>query len=472
MSIFLNILIFLAVIDILVIAHEFGHLFAARAIGVPIISYSIGMGPVLARWKWRYFGDTEFRFSLFPIGGYVMVSGEAEESGDPNSLYTKSPWQRAWYAAAGALTNFALAFILFALVAMIWGEPIGTLNRIGMVQPGDVAATAGIKTGDWILVVNNKRTQTWDDVVKQIESRAGIKTSILVGQESGKIETMIDPHTFIGIDSHLFETNDLKVPENETGDEIFLEITKHPEDSYLSDFEKNPSKYKGSSIETSTEIIIEFDRIKSHGIFVRLNSLSSINGKPLNTWEEKVEALKSIKGETKLVFDQSLETRIVELTPRAEVVKGSEPPKEVGKIGVSPQFKYKHFGFFDALWSALEKFWLFLMAFVTLIGSLFKGKVPQVAGPVGIFNMVGQAAQIGFSMLLSFTALISLNLGFFNLVPFPGLDGGRIVFSLIEGITGKKLPRSVENIVHAVGFIILIGLVILVTLSDFGLFGR
>lgn len=438
MSTILNIIYALLILDVLVIAHEFGHLFAARSIGVPALSFSIGMGPVIARKKFKYFGDTEFRISLFPVGGYVMVSGEAEDSDDPNSLYRKSPWQRAWFSVSGALTNFVFAFIVFVVVALAFGDPVYLFNRIGTVDPNMPAAKAGIQSGDWILEIDGTQTPTWDAVVAEIRTRPDKEVPILVGRKSGKAEAEVSPDTSIWVTgSRETKLSEFKFPEEYPSDDIFIGI---------------------------------------EGKYFRLNSIESVGNEEAGNWNKTKELLKAITSTSKITFGSSLETQTVKVT-----IAGVEEEQEnglvkVGKLGItaSQGVKYKRYNIVEAIWISLEKFWLFLVAFFNFFVGLFSGKgVGDVAGPVGIIKITGQMASMGWAVILGFAAMLSMNLGFLNLIPFPGLDGARFLFSVVEGITGKKLPRAVENVIHAVGFIILIGLILLVTANDlFGIFRK
>lgn len=425
----LGILITLLILDILVIAHELGHLLAARSIGVQALSFSVGMGPVIARKKFKYFGETEFRLSLFPIGGYVMVSGETEESNDPNSLYKRNPWQRMWFSASGAVTNFAFAFVIFFFVALAFGEPVDVYNKIGSVTPGEPAAEAGMKTGDWILSVDGKETLNWSDVVSAVEPKPEQEIKITIGREASQKTIEVNPYTEVTIgDSEKTLLMDTKWPQVKPGFEVFAKIG----DDYY-----------------------------------RLNSIESINGIVIKDWEQALEELKNIKGKTQITFKETLDITEVKVVPYPKIVDEKGSVTKTGKIGIGMGgFKYKRFNFFESIWIALQKFWLFIVAFIAFFGQLFKGQFGDVQSIVGIVSYADQFASLGIAALLGFTAMLSLNLGFINLVPFPGLDGSKVFLSLFEGLTGKKLPRSVENVIHAIGFVILMALIAVLVVRD------
>lgn len=432
----LNIIYMLLVLGVLVLVHELGHLYAARRIGVPVISFSIGMGPVLYRWKTKSFGETEFRLSLVPFGGYVIVSGEGEDADDPNSLYTKSPWKRMWFAASGVTMNFLLALLLFFVIAFAWGEPVALLNRIGGVTANEPAQQAGMQAGDWILYVNNEPCQDWSGVVEKISANPEKEISVVYGREQ---------------------------------DQETVYVTYQSEVLVFGKEKETLSSYKFPTERPDNEVFIAID-----GKYFRLNSISAVNGNAVKDWEDALTNLNLTSSLKNLTFDVSIETFDVKMTPYAKTEKIGEKEVTVGKLGIMVgQPKMKRIGFLDSIWIALQQFWYFIAALFAFFVRLFQGQIGggDVAGPVKLVEYTGQAARMGWMSILSFTAMLSMNLGFINMVPFPGLDGARFFFSLFEGITGKKLSRKVENIVHGVGFFILIGIMILIFSSELiGLF--
>lgn len=427
----LNVIYMLLILGVLVLVHELGHLYAARRIGVPVISFSIGMGPVLYRWKIKSFGDTEFRLSLVPFGGYVIVSGEGEDAEDPNSLYTKSPWKRMWFAASGVTMNFLLALVLFFVISFAWGEPVAVLNRIGGVTANEPAQKAGMEAGDWILYVNNEPCLDWSGVVEKISANPEKEISMVYGREQNQKT---------------------------------VEVTYQSEVSIFGGEKETLSSFKFPAEKPDNEVLISID-----GKYFRLNSLSAINNNAIKEWKDVLTESNITSNLTSLTFDVSIDTFDVKITPYAKTDKIGDKEVTVGKIGIMMgQPKTKRIGFFDAIWIALQQFWYFFVALFAFFARLFQGKVQggEIASVIGLTEMTGQAAKMGWMSILSFTAMLSMNLGFINMVPFPGLDGARFFFSLFEGITGKKLSRKVENIVHGIGFFILIGLMVLVLVNE------
>jgi regulator of sigma E protease len=419
MFVILSILLTLLILSILVLVHEIGHFTAARSIGLPVESFSIGMGPVIKRWKWARFGDTEFRLSLVPFGGYVMVPGESEDSDNPNSFYSKTPWQRIWYAAAGVLMNIIFAVVIFVVSSLAFGDFGIAYNRVGMLQPG-AARNAGIQQGEWLLYVNQTPTPEWINVPTEIRKLPNKEITLLVGTDA-------DPKT-VSVSG----------------------------DMQASIFGKEPSAFSNTNWPESKEVL-ENTFLVIDGKYYHLDSVSKVGDKEVSNWNQAVEAFKEISAPTDVTFDKSVETREVKLTTG---IGHDEEGKEVGVIGIAPSASIVRLPFFEALWFGLQKFWFYILAILGAIGGLFRGNFENVGGVVAIGDMLGQSANLGISYVFNIAGQLSVALAIFNLIPFPGLDGSRIFFSLIEGITKKKLPRTVENIIHGVGFIILMILLV------------
>lgn len=315
-----------------VVFHEFGHFTVAKLVGIKVNEFSIGMGPKIISTKK---GETQYSIRALPIGGYVKMEGEDEDSNDARSFNNKSKLARGAVLIAGAFMNFVLAIILFTMLAFHVGETTTTIGEILNDQP---AQQAGLEVGDKIVEINGAQINKWDEVIEAIKANQGDKPIEITILRNGK------------------------------------EISKTIKPFYN---------------ETEKRYVV--------GIVTK---------------QEKSLALSIKKG-----F------------------------KDTGNVLV------QMFDFFERL---------------------FRGKVSskEVAGPVGIIKTVGDAASYGLWPVLFFTALISVNLGFFNLLPIPALDGGRVIFLIIEAIRGKKMNPDKEGFVHFIGFVFLILLMVFVTYKD------
>ncbi len=316
-----------------VLFHELGHFTVAKLVGIKVNEFSIGMGPKLLQ---KTKGDTEYTLRLLPIGGYVSMEGEDEDSEDPRGFSNASPFARILVIAAGAIMNFILAIIVFAIASYSIGTLTTTINKTIENTP---AYEAGMTQGERIVSVNGNEIANWTDISKMINS-------------------------------------------------------ENAEDNIVIETEKD-------------------NEIKSYD----LKTIKSEDGKRIIGIEPVVE--KNILTSTKNGFRQLVAT---------------------------------------------------IKEMLMVIGRLFRGNLNkdevQVSGPIGIIKTIGDFAKQGMTMLLLLTGLISTNLGFFNLLPIPALDGSRILFILIEIIRGKPVDPEKEGMVHYIGFIFLIGLMLFVTFSD------
>lgn len=320
-----SIFVFLLVI----LLHELGHFTVAKLVGIKVNEFAIGMGPKLMQ---KRSGETIYTLRALPVGGYVKMEGEDEDSTDPRSFNKASPLSRIAVLAAGAIMNFVLAIVVLSIVAFYTGVPTTTIKT----TPNSPAEVSGVLPGDTILSINNVDIKSWNDITETVS----------------------------------------KLPSNE---EIEIKVLRDGNEKVFSIM---PTTDEGRTIIGITSI-----------------------------------------------YERSL------------------------WLGIK---------------GGIENTLYFLKLMFNFIGMLFRGQVSSndFAGPIGVINEVGQAAKLGFINLLFILGFISVNLGFFNLLPIPALDGSRIVFILIELIRGKPMDPNKEGVVHLVGFVFLISLMLLVTYKD------
>lgn len=338
----LKIVIGLLVLSFIVIIHELGHFLLAKKAGIRVEEFCVGLGPRLI---YKQVGETIYSLRLFPIGGACMMTGEDEEvENDDRSFNSKTVWQRISVVAAGPIFNFILAFVISLI--LIWSTGVN-LPKVTDVQPNSPAAQAGIKAGDTIAKINNKKVVTFEDIALETFN-VGVKP---------------------------------------------IEVS-----------------YYDSNNEMKTTTITPIEA----------------NGRP---------------------------------------ILGISKSAEKDRVNFISSFGYA---------GHEVKYWV-ESVFVSL-KKIFTGQVSRkdVSGPVGIINMIGgsveKSASAGIGVALStlafFTILISANLGVMNLLPFPALDGGRLIFLLLELIRGKRINQKVEGYVNMVGFIMLMGLMVFMFYND------
>ena len=315
---------------LVVVIHEGGHFSVAKLVGIKVNEFAIGMGPKLFQ---KRKGETLYTLRALPIGGYVKMEGEDEDSDDPRGFSKVSVWSRIAVVSAGAIMNFILAIVVLSIVAFSVGTPTTTIEEVLVDSP---AMENGVLPGDKIISINGEDISEWNEIVETINSS---KTS---------------------------ETLNINVKRD---DKIF-----------------------------------------------------SLQIKP--------------------VLDNE---RVV--------------------IGIVPMSEKK---FFKSIGAGFKDTWYLLKLMFNFIAMLFQGKVStnDLAGPIGVISEIGNQAKMGFVNLLFMLGFININLGFFNLLPIPALDGSRIVFLLIEAIRGKPIDPKKEGFIHFLGFLFLISLMLIVTYKD------
>ena len=413
----LTLIYFILILGIIVLVHEFGHFIFSKLFGVHVFEFSIGMGPRLFGTK-KVKGKTQYNVRALPIGGFVALAGEDPTEKDPEVpdgayLYQKPVWQRFIIMAAGVFNNFLLALILLFFVGIFRGA-VDLTPAVTSLDESGAMYEAGIREGDIIKSINGHSVSTLDDArVYLMLENDGSETNFVVNRNGEKLKFNVKPQeTFII--TKLDEKKDLYKLGLREGD-IFKTI--NGEKIISEDILK-----ENLASETGIEIIVE-----RNGEEVSL-SLTS----PMTLEKETYE--KSLK--YGITFEQKIEK------------------------GFIPTLKYT-FGQFGSYFKQI----------IITFEYLFKGKVGvnDLSGPVGIYSIVGEASKSSalFS-LATLTALLCVNVGFINILPFPAFDGGRILFLIIEKIKGKPVNPKIENTVNTVGFLLLMLLVLFITISDIG----
>jgi len=348
-----SILIFILVLSVLIISHEFGHFFVAKKNGIKVEEFGFGIPPRIWRKK---VGDTVYSINALPFGGFVRLHGEQEEDAKTDtsrSFLHKSKKVRAFVVTAGVIMNFILAIVVFGIVYSFSGVPKDTGKvKVVEIAAGSPAERAGLLVGDVITKVEGTDVSDSDKFIS------------LTAQKSGN--------------------------------EVFYEV------------------------------------------------LRNIDGQP-----------------------QILN---VKMTPR------QNPPEGQGPLGVTIStmelyyppvflrpFYGAYYGFKDGI------FWgkTIVVGLWDMVAGIFNGVAPQgVSGPVGIYAVTTEASKGGILMLLNFIGILSVNLAILNIFPFPALDGGRLLFIGIEAVTGKRVSQKVEVAVNNIGFLVLMGLLLVITVGD------
>lgn len=401
------------VFSLVILIHEYGHYKTAKMVGIKIEEFSMGMGPRIYK---KVKNGTEYSVRLLPIGGFVRMEGEEDEVKSSSSFGAKTVWQRFKVIAAGPIMNFLLAIVIFMIVGFFIGIE-GT--KINEISPRSNLYQAGVRSNDKIISLNDKKVYILDEIIYELfeKQRDTLDKSYNIKvKRNGKIfsyDVLPDTKKVIGIFSNDQQSNSNVIR--------------------ISD--KNLPAYKAG--------LKDGDKIIKVGN-IETNSFSEISDAIVGTTDKSLN----------ISIERDGIVKEVSLTP---------------VLAIQPTFNtYMEKSIVTTLSFSVYKTGYYIKIMFEFIGNLIRGQLREgsVGGPVQIVSMIGESSRVSFLALLKLTALISINLGFFNLLPIPALDGSKLVFLIIEKIRNKKIPIEKEGMVHFVGFVILIALMIFVTYKD------
>lgn len=434
MSYLVPILGFIFVFGLVVFIHELGHFLFAKASDVQVDAFSIGMGPTIASFVR---GETEYKIAVLPLGGYVSMAGEdPEEAGDnPRAFYNQSVGSRLIILLAGCLFNFLLGYGIYVFLGMAMGE-VQNPPKIGYVSSeitvpvseddsGETTtvtapAKGKLEVGDRIVSMNGYEIDRWQEIQVRGQLLGDATRHLVVERNGERIELSLDPVMVRG--------GRLNQPRYILGVQSF-----HPP-------RVGELREEGNAAAMG---IRKGDRI------VRLGDQS------IQSWEQFLNVLHENPGEHQLVVKRDGGTVEYEVSVpgSAEAFRewqngmGWRPPVELRKYGPVGALQYGY----------RETVRIVRLMYETVVGLVMQRVSPQsLAGPIGIAQMTGQVSRQGFMSLLFFTAFFSINLGVINLLPIPALDGGHIVMTIPELVSGEPLPDRVVGAMNYVGIILLI----------------
>ena len=422
------------VLGFMILIHEFGHYAAAKIFGVRVEVFSIGFGKRLFGYRK---GDTDYRVSAIPLGGYVKMSGENpmdERTGDPAEFLSHPRWQRFVIAIAGPAMNIILAIGLLTGVYMIHYEYPLFLDQpavIGWVKHNSAAAEAGLRPGDRIVRIDGTDNPTWDQVYPTVMLSPNQPLDVTVQRGDETFQKTI-------------------VPKPVTSSEVGSAGWYAEQAVVVGDMEADMPAAKAG--------IKEGDKI------------IAMDGRPLPSIDAMIESLQETKDKpiefTVLRDGQTLHFGVQPVLAKTEDV--SESRYRIGFLNAT-QMKIGRLPFGQALNRSLEENRKASLLILELVQKLIKRQVSirTVEGPIGIGRAAGAAAsEKGWTPLLALTSAISLNLGIFNLLPIPILDGGVVLLLLVESLMRRDISLRIKERIYQAAFVFLVLFAVMVIYND------
>lgn len=435
-----TLLAFAVALGTLITFHELGHYWVARLCGVRVLRFSIGFGKVLLRRKDRH--GTEWAVSAIPLGGYVKMQDDppagASAAEVARAFNTQSVWRRIAIVAAGPVFNLILAVVLYAGLNMAGTQEPAAV--VGKPTQNSVAAQAGFQAGDRILAVNGQDVESWNDARWQLMDMlsTGGRAQVEVRAADGGMHqrTLVLP------------SNSMDPANGDPLAEAGLRI-EQPKPVVRGVVDASPGQAAGLR-EGDLITVANGQAGLDAGELVRL--IQSHAGKPM--------ALTVIRDGTPLSLT---------ITPRAELVNG----QDIGRIGVQlggeiPMVTVRY-GVVESLWRGATRTWDTAWFSLRMMGRMVMGEVSwrNISGPVTIADYAGQTARMGFAAYIAYLALISISLGVLNLLPIPMLDGGHLLYYLVEIVRGSPPPERWIDIGQRAGLGLLACLMGLALFNDF-----
>jgi regulator of sigma E protease len=422
------------VLGFMILIHEFGHYAVAKLLGVRVEQFAIGFGKRLFGIKR---GETDYRINAIPLGGYVKMSGENpmdERTGDPAEFLSHPRWHRFLIAIAGPAMNILLAIFLLTVVYMVHYEYPVFLDKPAVIEgikSDSGAAKAGLQPGDRIIQVAGIKNPTWEQLQPQVWLSPNQPLNVTIQRGNQIFQKTVVPQP---------------ITSSDVGDAGW-----YPEEPVIVGH-------------------VEPDKPAAKAGLQQDDRIVAMNGTPLDSIEMMIERLQQTKGQpVDLTVIRGKQTLSFHLTP--VLSKTEEPGEQRYRLGFlnKSQTKVTTLPFDQALGLSLDQNKKYSLLILELAKKIVEHKVSlrAVSGPIGIAQDAGYAAQQkGWTPLMELTAGISLNLGIFNLLPIPILDGGVILFLAIEGLMRRDVSLRIKERVYQAAFVFLVLFAVMVIYND------
>ena len=444
-----TILVTVIALGVLVSVHEYGHFWVARRCGVRVLEFSLGFSLGVFRPLWSHVGKDGTRYVIHavPLGGYVKMLDEREGPVEPQELkrtFNRAPVsRRIAIVSAGPLANFALAVLAYYALFMVGVD--GVAPVIGSVKPGSAADAAGLEPGQEIVAVDGNRTTTQQQVEMRLASRLG-------------------------------ETGEIRFAVRYPGSDITYESSARVQD-WMRDAEQPDMtaalglEYQMPKIEPKIGSVNPGSPAERAGIQAG-DRVVAVDGESIESWDQWATRLRASPERHLMVqIDRAGETLTLDLVPERKTQEDASVIgfAGVGSAGLPPDFiRTERYGPIDAWRPAVTETWALAVFTVDSVGKMLVGAISpkNLSGPITIAKVAAASAKLGLKYYVNFIALLSIMLGVLNLLPIPVLDGGHLLFCLIEMVKGSPVSERVQMLGYQVGFAILVGVMILALFND------
>ncbi len=442
---FWNLGSFILALGILVAIHEYGHFWVARKMGVKVLRFSIGFGKPLLKWHDKY--NTEYVIAAIPLGGYVKMLDERVDDVPANqrhlSFNAKSVQARIAIVAAGPMANFLFAIFALAVMYMVGVQSVKPV--VGSITEGSRAEQAGIMPSQHIIKIGDDDITTWQDATFALMSNLG-EESVEVIVRDKSLQPRVKTLNLEG-----WKLDQRDVPP-------------------LSSLGIVPFRPQA----TLTIAAVTKDSAAEHANLQVNDTILAVNGETISNWQQLVNLITQSANKS-LQFSVKRQDTIkaITVTPKGRIDNNGI---EQGFLGVAPVVQQwpdgyvetRHYGPLDSIVRGTKETWRLITLSFDMIGNLITGQVSvkNLSGPVGIAVGAGTSVSYGLVAFLSFLALISVNLGVFNLLPLPVLDGGHLMYYIIELFRKKPVSEKTQEFGFKVGALLLIFLTCFALFND------
>ncbi|MBE0379695.1 sigma E protease regulator RseP [Pseudoalteromonas prydzensis] len=436
---------FILALGILVTVHEYGHFWVARKAGVKVLRFSIGFGKPLIKWHDKY--DTEYVIAAIPLGGYVKMLDERVDDVTAEqrhlSFNAKSVQARIAIVAAGPMANFIFAIFALAVMYMVGVQSVKPV--VGTITEGSRAEQAGLMPSQHIVKIGDDNIATWQDATFALMASLGEK-SVTVTVRDEQFQEQLKT---LDIDGWKLDQQDVP-PLASLGIVPF-----RPQATLTVATVSANSAAAAANLQAGDEII-------------------AVNGETMTDWTQLVNVIQQSANKS-LQFSVKRQDTIerINVTPQGQ---RNNDGQLQGFLGVAPvvekwpdgYIETRHYGPLDSMVLGVSETWRLISLSFDMIGNLITGQVSvkNLSGPVGIAVGAGTSVSYGLVAFLSFLALISVNLGVFNLLPLPVLDGGHLMYYIIELFRRKPVSEKTQEFGFKVGALLLIFLTCFALFND------